>query len=113
MAVQMNLGPNSSAFVTDNTIDMTGNLSQALQFPLIQGTSSLTIERNIITIDDGADLISDERGINILSVAGTVTLFGVENNDIRMYGIRGSGLPYFSAPPNILGNILVNGVLQP
>lgn len=113
VAVQMNLGPNSNAFVTDNTIDMIGDLSQALRFPLIQGTSSLTIERNIITIDDGADLISDERGINILSVAGTVTLFGVENNDIRMYGIRGSGLPYFSAPPNILGNILVNGVLQP
>ncbi len=113
VAVMMNLGPNSNAVVSDNTINMTANLSQALQFPLIQGPSTLTIERNIITIDDGADLINNEFGINILSVAGAVTLFGAESNDIQMYGVRGSGLPYFQAPTNILGTIIVNGVTQP
>ena len=109
----MTLGPNTFATVSDNTIVMNGSLSEALQFPLIQGVSSLSIERNIISITDPTNQRNNDRGIHILSVAGTVTLFGVENNDIRVNGVRGSGIPYFQAPANILGNILVNGVRQP
>ena len=112
-AVRMTLGANSTTTVSGNEIVMNGDLSEALLFPLIQGTSTLTIERNIITIDDGADLFIDERGVHIQAVTGSVTLFGNEDNDIQIYGFRGTGIPYFEAPPNILGTILVNGTPQP
>ena len=112
-AVRMTLGANSTTTVSGNKIVMNGDLSEALLFPLIQGTSTLTIERNIITIDDGADLVIDERGIHIQAVTGSVTLFGNENNDIQIYGFRGTGIPYIEAPTNILGTVLVNGTRQP
>lgn len=112
-AVRMTLGANSAATVSDNTIVINGDLSEAILFPLVEGTSTLTIERNIISIDDGADLIVDERGIHIVAFTGAVTLFGNESNDIQMYGFRGAGIPYFQAPTGILGSILVNGTRQP
>jgi len=68
----------------------------------------------VIDIDDGADLIDNERGINILSTTGSVTLFGNTNNDVLMYGVRDTGLPYFFAPPGaVAGGIIINGFVNP
>lgn len=114
VGMQFTLGPNTGIDIFDNDIAMNGNLSQGMQFTTIQGPSVVRIYNNTMNIDDGPDTISDERGINILGASGSVTLIGVQNNDILMYGQRGSGLPYFFAPPgSVNGGIVVNGVFQP
>ena len=92
---------------------MNGDLSEAILFPLVQGISALTIEGNTITMDDGADLASDERGIHIQAITGAVTLFGNVDNIIDIYGFTGTGIPYFEAPNTILGTTLINGTPQP
>jgi len=111
--VRMNLGANSTVSVSNNQITMNGDLSEAVLFPLVQGISTLTIEGNTITIDDGPDLIVDERGIHIQAITGAVTLFGNVNNDIQIYGFRGRGIPYIQVPNTILGTTLINGTRQP
>jgi len=111
--VRMTLGANSTVSVSNNQITMNGDLSEAILFPLVQGISTLTIEGNTITMDDGADLIVDERGIHIQAITGAVTLFGNVNNDIQIYGFRGTGIPYIQVPNTILGTTLINGKPQP
>ena len=111
--VRMTLGANSTASVSNNEITMTGDTSTAILFPLVQGISTLTIEGNTITMDDGADLVIDERGIHIQAITGSVTLFGNEDNIVQIYGFTGTGIPYFEAPAAILGTILINGTPQP
>jgi Inverse autotransporter, beta-domain len=112
-AIQMTLASNSVVSISDTNITMNGDGAEALYFPFIQGVSQLTIVRNNISIDDGAFTTDNERGIHILATSGVVTLFGEENNDIQMYFVRGTGIPYFEAPATITGSILVNGTPQP
>lgn len=111
--MRFNLGANSDVNIFDNNIVMDGDLSQGILFTLVQGPSNLTINNNTMDIDDGADLFVDEGGIIIQGVSGTVTLFGVQNNDILIYGVRDSIFPFFSAPAAINGSIIVNGVTVP
>lgn len=104
------LGANTNINVSDNVIDIVGDTATAIEFTQVQGTSTITMDNNVISVDDGADLVIDEFGIRILSVTGSVTLFGTVNNDILMYGIRDTISPWFSAPAAINGQIVVNGI---
>lgn len=112
-AMTFDLGANTSTNIFDNNILMDGDLSQAILFTLIQGPSSVFIDNNVIDIDDGPDLVDDEGGIIIQAISGNVTLFGVQNNDILMYGLRDSIFPFFFAPAGINGSIIVNGATVP
>jgi len=110
------LGANTNINVSDNRITMVADGATAIEFTRVQGTSNITMNNNVISVDDGGDIVVDEFGIRILSVIGPgpVTLFGTVNNDVLMYlNQRGSVLPWFGAPAAINGKIIVNGVAVP
>ena len=108
------LGSNTNINVSDNVITMVADAATAVEYTQVQGTSTITMNSNIISVDDGADQVVDEFGIRILSVTGSVTLFGTLNNDVVLYlNTRGSVPPWFSAPGGVNGTIIVNGVAVP
>lgn len=111
--MRFDLGANTGINVSDNLITMLADGATGIEFTQVQGTSTITMNNNAIAIDDGADLVVDEFGIRILSVTGSVTLFGTQNNDVSLYGVRDSVSPWFVAPAGINGQILVNGALVP
>ena len=112
--MRFSLGSNTNIDVSDNRITMLADAATAIEFTQVQGTSTITMNNNVISVDDGPDVIVDEFGIRILSVTGSVTLFGTVNNDVLMYlNQRGSVSPWFFAPASINGKIIVNGVPVP
>lgn len=112
--MRFNLGMNTNIDVSDNIINIVADGATAVEYPQVLGTSTITMNNNVISVDDGADLVLDDFGIRILSVTGSVTLFGAQNNDVLMYlNQRGSTSPWFFAPAAINGQIIVNGVPVP
>jgi len=111
--MQFNLAANTNINVSDNRITMVANGATGIEFTQVQGTSTITMNNNVISVDDGADNVVDEFGISILSATGSVTLFGTQNNDVQLYFLRNSVSPWFSAPGGVTGNIIVNGALVP
>lgn len=113
IGMRFSLGANSNVNIFNNQISMTADGGEGLQFTLVQGPSSLTINNNVINVSPINNLGAIERGIDILAVSGNVTLFGTQNNDVSIRGIRNSIPPWFFAPPTINGKIIVNGVSVP
>ncbi|MEK6260277.1 MAG: hypothetical protein AABP62_16795 [Planctomycetota bacterium] len=109
IGMRFSLGGNSNVNIFNNSIVMLSDGGTGMQFSLVQGPSNLTIDNNVIDIASNIPVLV-ETGIEILGVSGTVTLFGTQNNDIILRGLRDSVPPWFSAPAAINGQIIVNGV---
>ena len=110
IGMRFSLGANSNVNIFNNQILMTADGATGMQFTLVQGTSDITVNNNVINISPINNLIAIENGINILAVSGTVTLHGDVSNDVVIRGFRNSIAPWFFAPAAINGQIVVNGV---
>ena len=113
IGMRFSLGANSNVNIFNNSISMTADGGTGMQFTLVQGSSNLTIDNNVINVSPINNFGAIERGIDILAVSGTVTLFGTQNNDVILDRVRGSTSPWFFAPNTINGKIIVNGVSVP
>ena len=114
IGMRFSLGSNTNIDVSNNVISMVADGATAIEYTSVQGTSTITMNNNVISVTDAPDLFGSEYGIRILSVTGTVTLFGSVNNDILLdLNQRRSVSPWFSAPATINGKIIVNGVPVP
>lgn len=106
------LGANSNVNIFDNTITMTGQNIEGIQFASVVGPSTVTLNRNTIDLQGG---LFNLYGIRVLAVtSGTLDLFGPISNDITINQITGSTFPWFFVPTTgTRGQVNINGVLVP
>lgn len=113
------LASNTNMDVTNNILRFDGDGGAGIIFNSVSQPSSFEIAGNQIGLFDGANIAGgpngQEEGIRFRSVAGTVNLFGTQNNLVVL--LNPGGASFIEVPFSFVGNangqILVNGALVP